>query len=141
LQGIDAVIPKLSPDASFLAPGGKEDLEDFATGLYEWLSLVRLQSPRIEAGDQIDPYLSRYEVPGAEQQGKICKISWQGFLAPSWSRQTLIDIIIALPPQAWFAFSTTTFSKGLAGDSVECTILRPPNSVGEYLMWEVKTHE
>ncbi|KAG7287673.1 hypothetical protein NEMBOFW57_007186 [Staphylotrichum longicolle] len=45
------------------------------------------------------------------------------------------------PRWAWFAFSTTTFSKGLAGDNAECTILRPPNASGEYLMWEVKGHE
>jgi ribonuclease P/MRP protein subunit RPP40 len=109
--------------------------------LYEWLSLVRLQSPRIQVGDQIDPYLSRYQVPEGEAKGKICRISWQGFLAPSWCRQTLIDIITAMPPKAWFSFSTTTFSKGLAGDNSECTILRPPDSSKEYLMWEVRGHE
>jgi ribonuclease P/MRP protein subunit RPP40 len=134
-------MPGLTPDISFLSPDAREDFEDFSTGLYEWLSLVRLQSPRIEVGDQIDPYLSRYQVPEGGTEGKICKISWQGFLAPAWSRQTLIDIILALPHKAWFSFSTTTFSKGLAGGNTECSILRPPNSSGEYLMWEVKGHE
>jgi ribonuclease P/MRP protein subunit RPP40 len=140
-QGIDVTIPKLTPDASFLTSGGREDFDDFATGLYEWLALVRLQSPRVQVGDQIDPYLSRYQVPEGGEAGRICKISWQGFLAPSWSRQALIDIITALPSKTWFSLSTTTFSKGLAGDNSECTILRPPNSSGEYLMWEVKSHE
>ncbi|KAK4155005.1 ribonuclease P 40kDa subunit-domain-containing protein [Chaetomidium leptoderma] len=140
-QGIDAVIPKLSPDVDFIASSGKEDFEDFSTNLYEWLSLVRLQSPRIQVGDKIDPYLSRYQVPDSDTEGKICKISWQGFLAPSWCRQILIGVITALPSKTWFSFSTTTFSKGLAGDNAECTILRPPNSSGEYLMWEVKGHE
>lgn len=135
------MIPKLSPDAEFLASSGREDFEDFSTGLYEWLSLVRLQSPRICAEDQIDPYLSRYQVPYPEKESKICKITWQGFFAPSWSRQALIDIVLALPAKSWFSFSTTTFSKGLAGDKAECTVLRPPNSSGEYLMWEVKGHE
>jgi ribonuclease P/MRP protein subunit RPP40 len=134
------VIPKLSPDADWLLPSGREDFEDFSTGLYEWLSLIRLQSPRTLVGDQIDPYLARYQVPNAETEGKICKITWQGFLAPSWSRQTLIDIVLALPATSWFSFGTTTFPKGLAGDKTECTVLRPPNS-SEYLMWEVKGHE
>lgn len=141
LQDIDVAMPKLAPDTSFLTSSGKEDFDDFATGLYEWLSLVRLQSPRVQVGDQIDPYLSRYQVPEGGEAGKICKISWQGFLAPSWSRQTLVDLITALPSKAWFSLSTTTFSKGLAGDNAECTILRPPNSSGEYLMWEVKSHQ
>jgi ribonuclease P/MRP protein subunit RPP40 len=134
-------MPKLAPSLDPLAPGARQAFEDFSTELYEWLSLVRLQSPRIQVGDQIDPYLSRYQVPEGGDKGKVCKISWQGFFAPSWSRQTLVDIITILPPKAWFSFSTTTFSKGLAGDNNECTILRLPNSSGEYLMWEVKAHE
>ncbi|KAL2019304.1 hypothetical protein VTK56DRAFT_9771 [Thermocarpiscus australiensis] len=141
VEGVNAIMPTFAAPIDSVTSGAREDLEDFATGLYEWLSLVRLQSPRVQVGDQIDPYLSRYRVPGAEKEGRICKVSWQGFLAPSWSQQTLIDIITALPPRAWFAFSTTTLSKGLAGDNSECTILRLPNSSGEYLMWEVKAHE
>ncbi|AEO55070.1 hypothetical protein MYCTH_2298476 [Thermothelomyces thermophilus ATCC 42464] len=140
-EAIDVMMPNLTPDVSFLSSGGREDFEDFSTSVYEWLSLVRLQSPRVEIGDQIDPYLSRYKVPEGGEKNTVCKISWQGFLAPSWSRQTLIDIVTALPHKAWFSFSTTTFSKGLTGDNTECTILRPPNSSGEYLMWEVKAHE
>ncbi|KAK4233888.1 ribonuclease P 40kDa subunit-domain-containing protein [Achaetomium macrosporum] len=137
LEGVSVVLPNLAPDVNSLSNIG-EDFKDFSTELYEWLSLIRLQSPRIHVGDQIDPYLSRYQVPESGKEGEICKISWQGFLAPSWARQTLIDIITALPSKTWFSFSTTTFSKGLAEDNTECTILRPPNSTGEYLMWEVK---
>ncbi|KAL2129544.1 hypothetical protein VTI74DRAFT_7628 [Chaetomium olivicolor] len=137
VEGIDAVMPKLSADPS----ADKEDFEDFTTGLYEWLSLIRLQSPRVQVGDQIDPYLSRYQVPNVEREGRLCKISWQGFFSPSWARQMLIDVVTALPLKSWFSFTTTTFPKGLAGDNAECTILRPPNSAGEYLMWEVKGHE
>ncbi|KAL2143784.1 hypothetical protein VTI28DRAFT_9999 [Corynascus sepedonium] len=138
---INAMMPGLSPSASFLSSDGRDDFEDFSTSVYEWLSLIRLQSPRVEVGDQIDPYLSRYNIPEGGGEGKVCRISWQGFMGPSWSRQTLIDVLIALPHKAWFSFSTTTFSKGLTGGNAECTILRTPNSSGEYLMWEVKDHE
>jgi ribonuclease P/MRP protein subunit RPP40 len=141
VEGIAVKIPTLKPTIESIDPSSREDFEDFSTGLYEWLSLARLQTPRIEVGDEIDPYLSRYQVPSAERQAKICKISWQGFLAPSWSRQTLIDIITALPAKTWFSFSTTTFTRGMAGDNSECTILRLPDSSGEYIMWEVKAHE
>jgi len=53
-----------------------------------------------------------------------------------------MNVITALPAKSsWFSFSTTTFSRGMTDDNSECTILRPPNSPGEYLMWEVKSHE
>lgn len=136
----NASMPKLNPPIS-TEPSARDDFEDFTTELYEWLSLVRLESPRILTGDQIDPYLSRYEVPGGGQQTKICKISWQGFFPPSWSHRTLMDLVMVLPPKSWFCFSTTTFSKGLAGDNSECTVLRIPESRGEFLVWEVKSHE
>lgn len=139
IESIDVVVPNFVPPTNSVS-SVLDDFDDFATELYEWLSLVRLQSPRIQVGDQIDPYLSRYQAPEGDE-AKVCKISWQGFLAPSWARQALIDIITALPLKAWFSFSTTTFSKGLAGDNSECTILRLPGSSGEYLLWEVKGHE
>ncbi|KAK0715907.1 ribonuclease P 40kDa subunit-domain-containing protein [Lasiosphaeris hirsuta] len=139
-QNIDVAMPVLQPEVEFLTTGHKEDLESFSTEIYEWLSLVRLQSPRVRLGDQIDPFLCRYQAPEAGQ-AKLCKISWQGFLTPSWSRQTLIDVVTAIPAKTWFSLSTTTFSKGVAGDNSECTILRPPGSGGEYIMWEVRGHE
>ncbi|KAL2267078.1 hypothetical protein VTJ83DRAFT_4355 [Remersonia thermophila] len=140
-QHMNVLIPKLSVDPDLESPDHQRDLEDYATELYEWLSLVRLQSPRVHVGDQIDPYLSRYQVPEGAEAGKVCRISWQGFLAPSWTRQTLIEILLAFPHTAWFSFSATTFTKGFAGDNAECTLHRLPDSKGEYLMWEVKAHE
>jgi ribonucleases P/MRP protein subunit RPP40 len=141
LQGIDVFMPDLNPPVESIGPGGREDFENFSTELYEWLSLVRLESPRVQPGDKIDPYLCRYRVPGDEEKAQICKISWQGFLSSSWTQQILIDLITALPPKTWFSFSTTTFSKGMAGDNSECTILRPPGRTNEYVMWEIKSHE
>lgn len=123
----------------------REDYEDFATGIYEWLSLLRLESPRVLSGDQIDPYLSRYQVPGDNseqvQATKLCRITWQGFFSSDWARQTLVDVILALPSKTWFSFSATTFSTGLVAENSECTFLRLPNSPGEYFMWEVKGHQ
>ncbi|KAK4200356.1 ribonuclease P 40kDa subunit-domain-containing protein [Triangularia verruculosa] len=139
--GINALVPNLTPPTATTEHAARDELEDFSSEVYEWLSLVRLQSLRILEGDNIDPYLSQYQVPDGSEPAKVCKISWRGFFSPSWTRQTMIDLITALPSKTWFSFSTTTFSKGLAGDNTECTFLRPPNSAGEYLMWEVKSHE
>lgn len=140
-QNIDVMLPTLKPPVEAIAAEGREELEYFSTELYEWLSLIRLQSPRVLAGDQIDPYLCRYQVPGDGQQGKICKVTWQGFLAPSWCRQMLLDLVAGLPSKSWFSFSTTTFSKGMAGDNSEVSLFRPLEASGEYVLWEIKSHE
>lgn len=138
---IDAIQPSFQSAIASIAAGDKDDLETYSTEIYEWLSLIRLESPRVLAGDQIDPFLSRYQVPEGGTQAKVCKISWRGFIAPSWCRQVLIDIVAAVPSKTWFSFSTATFSKGIAGEVSECAFLRAPGPSNEYLMWEVKTHE
>lgn len=124
--------------------GDRPALEDFATETYEWLSLIRLQSPRVEAGDAIDPYLSRYRVPGdgdPSPHGRVCKITWQGFFTSNWVRGVLIDALAALPSRTWFSMSATSFSNGMVGDSNEVSFLRPPESSGQYLLWEVQSND
>lgn len=121
-----------------------QELPDFASEIYEWLSLVRLQSPRVSPADNIDPYLSRYQVPGdASQQtaSKVCTVTWEGFLSPDLARQLLVGAIIALPSRSWFSVTVSSFSKGFSGDAAESTILRPPETTGEYLLWDIKGHE
>ncbi|KAI1467678.1 ribonuclease P 40kDa subunit-domain-containing protein [Daldinia caldariorum] len=142
-EDISAKMPSLKPPATILSNQSRLDLDEFATDLYEWLSLVRLDSPRINVDDKIDPYLSSYAVPGDLDdlsEGKLCRISWQGFVPPRWTRQTLVDVILALPAKSWFSLSTTTFARDIIGDSADCTIFRPPNASGEYLLWDIRKH-
>lgn len=137
-------IPLLKPSPAILEPQNRLDLDDFALDIYEWLSLVRLNSPRLRVGDKIDPYLSDYSVPGqAEeiQEGKLCRISWQGFISPKWTQKLLADVILALPSKSWFSLSVTSFAKGIVGDTADCTILRPPDSPKEYFLWDIKSHD
>ncbi|KAK0620008.1 ribonuclease P 40kDa subunit-domain-containing protein [Immersiella caudata] len=139
---IETTVPPLQPTAKLMDSHSREDLECFSTELYEWLSLVRLESPRINHKDDIDPFLCRYRTPGSGDLTEIYKISWQGYLSSKWCRDTLVHLMANIPTKSsWFSFSTTSFSKAVAGDNAECTILRPPTSTGEYLMWEVKSHE
>lgn len=143
-QHIFARLPPLKPDTGMVASGNRDEYEGFATDIYEWLSLLRLESPRILSSDNIDPYLSRYRVPGDvqdQQSASLCKISWQGFLSSAWARQTLVDAILALPAKTWFSFSGTAFSGGMMAESSEFTLFRPPESPREYFMWEVKGHD
>ncbi|KAJ0268213.1 hypothetical protein COL940_013617 [Colletotrichum noveboracense] len=136
----------LTVPSETIESGDRPSLEDYATETYEWLSLIRLQSPRVAAGDNIDPYLSRYQTPmpldsASPPHDKICKITWQGFFTPAWVRSVLINALVALPSRAWFSLSATSFSKGLVGDSTEVAFLRPPESPGHYLFWEIKGDE
>ncbi|KAI8243611.1 Ribonuclease P protein subunit p40 [Colletotrichum sp. SAR 10_96] len=136
----------LTVPSEVIESGDRPSLEDYATETYEWLSLIRLQSPRVAAGDNIDPYLSRYQTPtpldsASLPHDKICKITWQGFFTPAWVRSVLITALVALPSRAWFSLSATSFSKGLVGDSTEVAFLRPPESPGHYLFWEIKGDE
>ncbi|EPE10594.1 ribonuclease p 40kda subunit [Ophiostoma piceae UAMH 11346] len=127
--------------------------EEATTELYEWLSLVRLGSPRVKAGDDIDPYLSRYAVPGSDAGGLVATgdvsvLRWTGFFSPTWACQTLLDVVQAMQStssssSAWFAASVSSFSssKGIAGDCAECTFFRPAGAPQEYLLWDIHSHE
>ncbi|ROW07030.1 hypothetical protein VPNG_06620 [Cytospora leucostoma] len=143
-EAVDAVVPPLKVDSGLVSGKEVQDLPDFAGEIYEWLSLVRLQSLRVSPKDDIDPYLSRYQVPGDSDQNtrlKLCTITWEGFLSPNFGRQLLVDAILALPSGAWFSVTVSSFSKGFSGDAAESTFLRPPESVGEYLLWDIRSHE
>lgn len=137
-------IPTLGIPPAVLADQMRQELDEYAAAVYEWLSLIRLESPRVKPGDKIDPYLSSYAVPGNPSEnstGRLCKITWQGFIPSSWAASTLAALIKTLPPRDWFSFSATPFTRFTVGHGAECTIMRPPNSPGEYVLWEIKGHE
>lgn len=154
-------LPPLGRPPSLLVGGGygsdHMETEEAVTELYEWLSLVRLGSPRVQSADNIDPYLSRYQVPvsfdsdnAVPSSGDVVTLRWSGFLSPTWACQTLLDVLIAmqsLPSSStsspWLAMSVSSFSSsmGLAGDGSECTFFRPADAPREFLLWDVHSHE
>lgn len=108
------------------------------TELYEWLSLLRLQSPRTVFSDSIDPYLSRYKAPG-EPNGHtdICCTRWNGQVDVAWLLSLSNDLAAECPPGTWFALSATEVSaSGFAGGN-EVTALRLPSPVEQYLVWDI----
>jgi ribonucleases P/MRP protein subunit RPP40 len=157
----EIALPPLGRPASLLVGGGQGsdrlETEEAVTELYEWLSLVRLGSPRIQAADNIDPYLSRYQVPVSSDDDAtapsddICTIRWRGFFSPTWACETLLGVLIAMqsssssssPSRPWLAMSVSGFSSsiGPAGDSAECTFFRPADAPREFLLWDVHSHE
>ena len=78
------------------ATSAKADFEGWALDIYEWLGLVALQSPRVQASDNIDPYLSRYHIPAADNEfPKPCNLvtlSWKALLPASWVRDLFITL-------------------------------------------------
>ncbi|KAI1639256.1 ribonuclease P 40kDa subunit [Biscogniauxia mediterranea] len=141
IDGLVVNVPSLTPPQAVLESGHRSDLGEYATDIYEWLSLVRLESPRLSTSDTIDPYLSTYAVPGNPEDirsGQLCKVSWQGFISPDWVRRTFADVIQGVPSKSWFSLSATSFARGMTNDSTDCTVLKLPDTPGEYFLWEIK---
>ncbi len=66
------LLPTLNP---IVAVTSDDEFHHWALEIYEWLSLVSLESPRILAGDDIDPYLSRYQAPeNVSDSGTTCNM-------------------------------------------------------------------
>ena len=67
---------------------------DWALETHEWLGMVALQSPRVQASDSIDPYLCRYSVPDAEnaETYNLVRVSWKGFIPSEWIRDLFVQL-------------------------------------------------
>ena len=70
--------------------------EEDAIDILEWFDLVSLESPRLEARDNIDPYLSRYSVPESDsaERTTVVTIRWQGFLPAEWVRSLFVTCVL-----------------------------------------------
>lgn len=139
----DLAVPPLAPPPGTTANIGHEQLPEFASDIYEWLSLLRLQSPRLSSADSVDPYLSRYQPPGEPGRcpvSRLCTVAWDGLLPPTFARKLLVQAILALPSRSWFSMTVSAFPRGFSGDTAESTFLRPPDSPSEYLLWDIRSH-
>jgi len=69
--------------------------QDESLDLLEYLHLLSLNSPRLNANDSIDPHLSRYEVPGfgsgTATKDMVC-VRWKGFLTPAFVRDVFLGV-------------------------------------------------
>jgi ribonuclease P/MRP protein subunit RPP40 len=67
--------------------------QDASLALLEYLHLLSLDSPRIQAADRIDSFLSRYEVPdfgqGLETKDMV-RVRWRGFISPKFVRDVYL---------------------------------------------------
>lgn len=130
------VVSASMPDFLVAASSGYQ--AETAAELYEWLSLARLNSPRIRCDDRIDPYLSRYRCPeGPPGQMEISCTSWDGLLSTSWVCSLASTLLAACPAESWVAISATDIPIGVLGGTSEVTVLKPPGD-SRYLMWNIK---
>jgi ribonuclease P/MRP protein subunit RPP40 len=139
--GLRVEIPVLQPP---LNPRDKfgDDFSDYAIELYEWLSLIALESPRVSVDDHIDPFLSRYSPPNAGQTNhgvsELVKIIWEGFISPSWAHKAFVQGLLAAKPNMWFSFAVSGFGESLSMESRDLTILKLPGVASDYVLWEVE---
>jgi ribonucleases P/MRP protein subunit RPP40 len=138
---IEVYLPRLVP------PDGHKDIyedsfADFSVELYEWISLLSLESPRVDPNDSIDPFLSRYAPPIAKDQNldvtKLVKISWHGFAASCWAHKIFVQAFLAAKPRMWFTFSVFGFNDCSRTGGGDCTIWKLPGAQNEYMLWEIE---
>ncbi|KAJ1334225.1 ribonuclease P subunit [Microdochium nivale] len=143
VSGLKTKLPELKVPASMHSDSNRLEFDEFSVDIYEWLSLIRLQSPRVAADDDVDRYISTYVPPGPIEdvcQSSLCKMTWEGFMPTSWTQHVLAEIVLAVPAKHWFALSATAFAKGTTAEATEWTLMRPPDAPGEYLLWDVHGH-
>jgi len=126
----------------------QNDFNDHATEIYEWLSLISLSSPRVNAADQIDPFLSRYALPSSSatpEQYELVKITWSGFLSAKWIHETFFNILLANGSvsngKTWFSYGVCGFHGSWSSDSRDGLILKLPGPSGEYILWDVSQRQ
>lgn len=85
--------PAITPDETV------DGFRDYCSEWSEWLSLVALGSPRILQQDSIDSYLSRYQVPNAEEAKTVdvAVIKWVGLIPAKWITHLLIQHMLVPP--------------------------------------------
>ena len=71
------------------------DLQDDCGSLSEWIAMVSLDSPRLSAGDAVDPYLSRYTVPDVDRAkpSNLVSLKWHGFIPSKWVMQLFFVLL------------------------------------------------
>ncbi|PYH42119.1 ribonuclease P protein subunit p40 [Aspergillus saccharolyticus JOP 1030-1] len=101
----------------------QEELRDQCTEISDWLAMVSLSSPRVTATDDIDPYLSRYSVPDADeaQATDLVSLRWRGLIPAKWIVGLVVHLLRetaaggSAASSAWFALS----ANALAREAVE----------------------
>ncbi|KAI6862819.1 hypothetical protein KC343_g12414 [Hortaea werneckii] len=118
VQSVEASIDQLD-DAFLPRFAGEQELsdEEDATEILEWITMASNLSPRLQRGDGIDKYLSRYSVPqgNGEPQSDdsrevktLTRLRWHGLLPNHFIHKVLVAVLKA-SKETWFSASATSF--------------------------------
>jgi ribonuclease P/MRP protein subunit RPP40 len=99
---------RLSGDAS------DEDVREEAAELLEWLSLTMSRSPRVQKGDNMDPFLCRYRPAEGATPVDLVSYQWRGLAPAAFVLKVLLVVMKASSPattagEGWFALSGASF--------------------------------
>lgn len=124
-------LPKVITPASILNNPLSNISSTDAQDLEEWLSLVLLQSPRVQVNDKPNPFLCRYIVPSSGEsfhdqglaQNTVRVFRWQGLLPASFILQVMGIARKASAGKHWWALR----SKGVNTTDTASTYLKLPH--------------
>lgn len=93
----DVLVPPI--DMGGLVDASQDDVQDLCQEFSEWIALVSLGSPRVVAGDSVDPYLSRYSVPQVEisKPSDLVSLKWRGLIPSHWISQLFTLLLWVFP--------------------------------------------
>lgn len=79
-------------------PGTKppEEIQESIHDLFEFIDMLALTSPRVQTTDNVDSFISRYQVPESvsEASGASVKVvTWTGLLSTQWILELLCTIM------------------------------------------------
>ncbi|KAJ5086631.1 hypothetical protein NUU61_007938 [Penicillium alfredii] len=120
--------PVLGKDFGAMTEG---ELQEHCGSLSEWLAMVRLESPRVSADDHIDPYLSRYSVPDADEvpPSDLVSLKWHGLIPSTWTIQLFLYLLHhpkSSSSLTWFALSASALGQEAVEGKDGFTILALP---------------
>ena len=122
------------------------EFEDYTyvADVEEWISLVAMQSPRVQANDSVDPYLCRYAIPDCDittMDGQpvnirdLVLLRWHGFLPSHFVIRVLLAARkVSSKQHQWATLTVHGFhDKTLTGMKLSDTI---EDGKDAYLEWQ-----
>ncbi|KAJ9272106.1 hypothetical protein DTO212C5_1869 [Paecilomyces variotii] len=129
----DVLVPPI--DMGGLVDASQDDVQDLCQEFSEWIALVSLGSPRVVAGDSVDPYLSRYSVPQVEisKPSDLVSLKWRGLIPSHWISQLFTLLLREMSRTStstfWFAFSSNSLGREAVESKDGYTIISLPSTL------------